>query len=219
VPRLPGPDLQVHRLQPHEVLPVPGGLVLRLCGSGIEASTPYLDHYDRRNALSPCAGRQFTAEGTEEPPAGPGPCARALRLLLFYSPLALPFYLLALAAYLLTTLLLLPRLCSDPDTRRSWLRPVTVVTRIVTALWAVTGVTVCVVVAAALLAASWVVGLAAGCLCLPLALLFGSRTTVPQAAALCCCCWAPFLLFSLFRDADPDADPEAEGEGEGEAPP
>ena len=92
-----------------------------LCGESIVITGMGLApaHYDTRNPISGCAGRQFTREGTEEPPRG---CQRWTRILLFYSPLAIPFYLVALALFLLMTLCMVGRLAADRNARVRWFR-------------------------------------------------------------------------------------------------
>eukprot|EP00667_Euglena_gracilis_P009204 EG_transcript_9329 len=166
-----------------------------LCGEELAVTGPYLNHYDRRNALSPCAGRQFTPDEVQER----GCCSHVCRFLLFYSPLALPFYLFAIVLYIALTLVLLPRLCTDAERRRAWLRPLAVVTGIVTCCWALTAITLCSALAVVLFLVSWAVGLVVGLLCLPFALIFQDRNPVPQAAAFCCCCWVPILLAAMVR--------------------
>ena len=49
-----------------------------LCGERITINGPYPHHFDRRNALSRCAGQQFTNDQDDEEPRVPGRCHRCV---------------------------------------------------------------------------------------------------------------------------------------------
>jgi len=170
-----------------------------LCGEGIVIAGPYPRHYDRRNPTSSCAGRQFTQDGNEEEQHNP--CGRFFRVLFYYSPFAIPFYLLAVVLYALITALTLPCLLASATYRAVWLRRCIIV-RMVTICWALVCFVAILIGLTIGFVLTWLGGIVIGALCLPVCAL--SRERDLGRDVWCCCCW-PVVLVNGVVSEEPEA--------------
>eukprot|EP00667_Euglena_gracilis_P010778 EG_transcript_10981 len=166
-----------------------------LCGESIHISGPYPRHYDRRNPTSSCAGKQFTADGNEEQDTSC--CNRFFRILFYYSPLAVPFYVFAVVLYAVITALTFPCLIASPGYRHSWLRRC-VILRIVTFCWAVICFTFLFAGLFVGFLVAWIVGVTLGTLCLPFC-AFSGRAELGRHV-WCCCCWPAVLVNGVLNE-------------------
>ena len=189
-----------------------------LCGEKIFINGPFPRHYDRRNPTSSCAGMQFTNDGNEE--QGRSLCGRVLCVLFYFSPLALPFYALAVVLYVLVTLLSIPCLIGHRPYREAWLQP-SIIIRMVTACWVLLLTVLFALGCFVGITVMWLVGLCLGAMAWPV-WLCRSRTDFRQEV-WCCCCW-PLVLFREVwgQDDEPpiaeELDPEAgDGDAAGES--
>ena len=95
-----------------------------LCGERIDVSGMFPAHYAAANIASPCAGKQFTDDSNDGDGEGCS-CAYCMMCLMVFSPLAVPFWLLAILVFLVNSIATLPWLVSRPEYRRTWFRWVT----------------------------------------------------------------------------------------------
>ena len=161
-----------------------------LCGESItvRGTGVFPSHYDWRSLDSPCAGMQYTDD--ENARGGQSPYRKACRILLFYSPLAIPFYLQAMLVYLLITVFTAPCLAASASYRAYWFR-MSIIHSVVTIGYATIGSAVAFLCLGLVAVVAWVLLLIGGVLGLPFLPCFVSSRAGCARYLRFLCCW-PF---------------------------